>query len=93
MTGFPPPHSVTWDLAWEGEQLQHHQQSLNTTEQTHHHLALSYSLDMSAHTSSSQVEVTCSACNSLGCGTSSSLTLYVVGKTAITATVRGSFSF
>ena len=86
VTGFPPPHSITWALAWEGQQPEEQQQKLSSPQRGHHHhLDLAYSLNMSAYSSSSRVEVTCSACNSLGCGRSPSLPLYIVGKTSITA--------
>ena len=79
VTGFPPPHSINWTIAWEGQQPQHHHQLL-TSRGLGHRVSLAYNLNMSAYNSSSQVEIICSACNALGCGRSNTLTLFIVGK-------------
>ena len=88
VTGFPPPHNLTWSQVWPGQPPEHHHQDYTSTSQEDqgHHMSLTYNLNMSHSNSSSQVDLTCSACNSLGCGRSPTLTLYIVGKTSITAT-------
>ena len=67
-------------------------------EQEGHYVSVTKDLKMSDSNWSSEVNLSCSACNSLGCGSPSSLTLYIVGKTEnqqshYSHQMRGSFSF
>ena len=101
VTGFPPPDNLTWTWTWPGLPAQNLTLQYNRStgqegeeEQEGHYVSVTQDLKMSDSNWSSEVNLSCSACNSLGCGSSSSLTLYIVGKTSITASRRrGSFSF
>ena len=103
VTGFPPPDNLTWTWTWPGQLAQNltlqyngstGQEGEEEQEQEGHYVSVTKDLKMSDSNWSSEVNLSCSACNSLGCGSSSSLTLYIVGKTSITASRRrGSFSF
>ena len=90
MTGHPSPRHITWSLAWLGEQ----EQVLHTNYSGQQPGLLSVNMSDST---SSELTITCSACNVLGCATSNPLTLHVVGNSNTSIlflldTIRRSFS-